>query len=389
MTAGSDVMQPRYRFGFILSTTIGNMTRYLNLRKYAEQDPDIECVWAPANHYTPPDFPSRLRFLPEPLFMRARMLQQAHPVLSRLGDLDAVMIHLFEADILCSLRGYLRAKPLLVSSTDEAPVTNQRAHPLYPNDLMKPVWRQKLRLSIDMWRVRRTDCFIPFSHWVADALERDCGAPADRVHPLHVGLDLDLWQAPSRATRPSGSKFRILFVGTDFERKGGPLLLDVFRHRFQDVAELHLVTRQAPSALPPNVHVHADFHPNDPRFPALYASVDVLAVPTTADVGPLWVFMEAMASGLPIIGTDTGSNTELVVHGETGLIVEIGNADALASALETLRADPKLRESMGSRGRELIEANYNARKNVPAILNVMKRVVDEARAGDRSRSSLS
>ncbi len=34
-----------YRVGFILTTTAGNMTRYINLRKYAERDPEVECVW--------------------------------------------------------------------------------------------------------------------------------------------------------------------------------------------------------------------------------------------------------------------------------------------------------------------------------------------------------
>ena len=53
------------------------MTRYQNLRKYAERDGEVDFTWAPVSHYTPPDFPSRLRLLPEPLFMRARVLQQA------------------------------------------------------------------------------------------------------------------------------------------------------------------------------------------------------------------------------------------------------------------------------------------------------------------------
>ena len=100
--------------------------------------------------------------------MRARVIQQAWPVLNELASLDAVMIHLFEADVYCSLRSYLHRTPIHVSSTDEAPITDRAAYPLYPSDLTKPVWRQKLRLAIDMWRVRHTDLFIPFSHWAAE-----------------------------------------------------------------------------------------------------------------------------------------------------------------------------------------------------------------------------
>jgi len=375
-----------YRFGFVLNTSIGNMTRYLNLRKYAEQDPEIELRWAPVAHYTPPDMPSRLRFLPEPLFMRARVVQQAWPLLSDLASLDAVMIHLFEADIFCSLRSYLRRAPIHVSSTDEAPITNRAAYPLYPSDLTKPVWRQKLRLAIDMWRVRHTDLFIPFSRWAADILVSDCGAPNDRVYPLHVGLDLDLWHCPPRAPMAAGARPKILFVGTDFDRKGGSLLLDVFEQRFRERAELHLVTKQAPKDAREHVYVHDDFEPNDPRLARLYRECDLLVVPTTADTGPLWVFMEAMAMRLPVIGTDTGANKELVQHGKTGLIVKIGDGAELGAAIETLLGDAELRRAMGERGRELVEARHSAHINVPLILARMKRAVDERRGADSKGS---
>ncbi len=336
-------------------------------------------MWAPVAHYTPPDTRSRLRFLPEPLFMRARVIQQALPVLNQLASLDAVMIHLFEADILCSLRSYLHRSPVHVSSTDEAPITNRATYPLYPSDLTKPLWRQKLRLAIDMWRVRHTDLFIPFSHWAADILVTDCGAPSDRVYPMHVGLDLDLWSCPPRPPTPAGAKPKILFVGADFARKGGALLLDVFERRFQGRAELHLVTMQAPKDAREGVYVHADFKPNDPRLARLYQQSDVLVVPTTADTGPLWVFMEAMAMRLPVIGTDTGANKELVQHGKTGLIVKIGDGEELAAAIGALLDDAELRRTMGERGRELVESRHSARINVPLILARMKKAVDERR----------
>jgi glycosyltransferase involved in cell wall biosynthesis len=162
------------------------------------------------------------------------------------------------------------------------------------------------------------------------------------------------------------------------------LLLDVFKTRFQDTAELHLVTRQAPAELPPHVHVHADLQPNDKRLMELYSQVDLLIVPTTADTGPLWVFMEAMAMGLPIIGTDTGSNTELVRHGETGLITEIGDGQSLAAAIKTLFDDPAMRRRMGSTGRQLVETRYNSATNVPLILDAMKAAVDAARTGAKT-----
>ena len=373
--------QPKpYRFGFALATTLGNMTRYLNLRKYAERDPDVEFTWAPVSHYTPPDFPSRLRFLPGPLFMRARVLQQAWPVLGRLDDFDAVMIHLFEADVLCAVRSCLHARPLRFSSTDEAPITDRSSYPLYPKERAKSMPRYKARLALDLWRVRHTDYFVPFSQWVADILIRDCGAPEDRVQALHVGMDLELWQRVPKPPHQVGRRLRILFVGGDFVRKGGPLLLEIFKTRFQDTAELHLVTKQAPKDLPAHVHVHADFGPNDERLRQLYAEMDVMVVPTTADVGPLWAFMEAMAMGLPIIGTDIGATREIVKNGETGFTMKVGDGAALREAIQRLCDHPELGREMGLRGRALIEKQYSAAVNVPLIIRKMKEGVDAQRA---------
>ncbi|HJQ61531.1 MAG TPA: glycosyltransferase family 4 protein, partial [Burkholderiales bacterium] len=354
------------------------MTRYINLRKYAERDDEVACTWAPVSHYTPPELRTALRLLPEPLFMRARLLQQAMPVLGRLHRFDAVMIHLFEADILSALRGYFCSKPVRIVSTDEAPITNRDTHPLYPQELAKGVWRSNMRLALDRWRIRRTDYFIPFSHWVAGNLT-ECGAPKERVYPLHVGLDLDIWTSAPRLAGRSGDRVKILFVGADFDRKGGALLLEVFNSHFRDRAELHLVTKQAPESLPAHVHVYADFEPNDHRLVSLYSQADMLVVPTTADTGPLWVFMEAMAMRLPIIGTDTGANTELLRHGETGFVVKIGNGEALTTAIDSLVDDPGKRRAMGERGRALIETKYSARVNVPLIIRAMKDVVDASR----------
>jgi glycosyltransferase involved in cell wall biosynthesis len=136
---------------------------------------------------------------------------------------------------------------------------------------------------------------------------------------------------------------------------------------------------QAPKDAREGVYVHADFKPNDPRLTRLYQESDVLVVPTTADTGPLWVFMEAMAMRLPVIGTDTGANKELVQDGKTGLIVKIGDGEALGAAIGALLDDVELRRAMGERGRELIESRHSARVNVPLILGRMKDAVNESR----------
>jgi len=61
--------------------------------------------------------------------------------------------------------------------------------------------------------------------------------------------------------------------------------------------------------------------------------------------------LEAMASGLPVIATDTGGNPELVKDDETGLLVPVNDQNALVHAMKSLACNPELRSAMGESGR--------------------------------------
>jgi glycosyltransferase involved in cell wall biosynthesis len=89
------------------------------------------------------------------------------------------------------------------------------------------------------------------------------------------------------------------------------------------------------------------------------ASLDVLVQPSRADNLPLAI-LEAMAAGLPVIGTRTGGIPELVVDGETGLLVAPERPDELAAALDSLAESPERRAEMGRRGRERVQAHFSA-----------------------------
>jgi len=371
--------EPRYRFGFVLNTTIGNLTRFENLRKYAARDLDVRCSWTPVTHLLSVDAASTLRGLPWALAVRLWVLRQMWPALLTLAQQDVVMLHLFEAEIACVARSYFSRRPALVSSTDEAPIVDPDSYPVYPNQMSKPRWRRSFRLWLDRWRASRIDAFIPFTAWGARLLEASCKVPREQIFPIHVGLDLEVWTPRGPRRMASGELPRLLFVGADFDRKGGNLLLRVFERHFSDSAELHIVSSQAPEDLPGRVHVHRDLQPNDARLIALYASCDLLVLPTDADLVP-WSVLEAMAMQLPVVSTGVGAIPEIVVHDVTGVIVPAGDAEALANAIAGLLSDPDLRRAMGQRGRERIESDFDAALNVPRILAVMKSLADGRRA---------
>ena len=217
----------RYRFAFVLNTTIGNLTRYFNLRKFAERDPEVDGHWVPVHMVASPRAEAFLRLLPRSVALRLRVAIQVFPTWVRLGRFDAVMLHVFEAEVACAVRSYLFRRPALISSTDEAPAVDRTTYPLYPHQQGKSQRREEFRLKLDRWRATRIDSFVPFTAWGGRILEQGCGVPGERIFPIHVGLDLEQWRPPGAASMREGRP-RLLFVGTDFERKGGPLLLSVF-----------------------------------------------------------------------------------------------------------------------------------------------------------------
>lgn len=87
------------------------------------------------------------------------------------------------------------------------------------------------------------------------------------------------------------------------------------------------------------------------RVAALMGAADVFALPSHKEGLPN-VLCEAMACARAVIATTVGGIPEIVAHGNTGLLVEPGDACGLADALERLAGDPGLRKRMGDSGRE-------------------------------------
>jgi glycosyltransferase involved in cell wall biosynthesis len=70
--------------------------------------------------------------------------------------------------------------------------------------------------------------------------------------------------------------------------------------------------------------------------------------------------LEAMSAGLPVVSTPVGGIPEAVISGETGLLVEPGNSDALSEALLTILSDSALGEEMGRKGRILQQQSFSS-----------------------------
>ncbi|MEU6333699.1 glycosyltransferase family 4 protein [Streptomyces cellulosae] len=100
------------------------------------------------------------------------------------------------------------------------------------------------------------------------------------------------------------------------------------------------------------------------ELPAHYGAGDVFAMPCRTRRGGLdveglgIVYLEASATGLPVVAGDSGGAPDAVLDGETGWVVPGTSATETADRITTLLADPELRDRMGRRGREWVEEKW-------------------------------
>jgi L-malate glycosyltransferase len=92
-------------------------------------------------------------------------------------------------------------------------------------------------------------------------------------------------------------------------------------------------------------------------IPAVLASLDISVMPSSSE-SLSNVIMESMAAGVPVVASDVGGNPELVEDGTTGLLFAPGNEEQFAATLETLLAQPELRNKFGASSRERALAEY-------------------------------
>ena len=220
-----------------------------------------------------------------------------------------------------------------------------------PLDRLAPWHRYTLAAEAEMFRHPRLRAVICNSRMVRDDIARRFGVADDKLRVIYSGVDLDAFNPRLRdmhgrtlreKTGVDAASPVILFVGSGYERKGLPILLDALSRMEGSDARLWVVGRDKHESLMRNLAqtlgvdqrvlflgAQADVRP-------FYGAADVFALPSLYDPFPN-AALEALACGLPIVTTTTCGAAELVTGGN-GRIVAAGNAAALAAALAELTA---------------------------------------------------
>jgi len=221
--------------------------------------------------------------------------------------------------------------------------------------------------------IAAADLLIYSSDWAAESAIRDYGASAEKVHVIPFGPNLKRIPDSATVTSPRNrEECRLLLLGKDWKRKGGPLVFDTMRL----LNEQGLPTRLTVcgTALPEEIH-----HPKlevtgflDKNTPAgldtlekLLTESHFLFVPSRAEAFGI-VFCEASAYGLPSIATATGGITTIVKNGVNGYLLPLhASAEDFAELIQTLFSDAERYQQLVESSRQRYDEtlNWNAWAN--------------------------
>lgn len=204
---------------------------------------------------------------------------------------------------------------------------------------------------------------------------------------IYKGHDLSWYDAPRSDLQAFGvpeGAFVIGSVANDRPRKGLPVLIEAMQ-RLADEPDVHLllvgrmdspVLRRAIENSPARSRIHVAGFRSD--APSLMSACDVYVLPALKREGLPKTVIEAMAYGVPPIVTDSGGSPELIVHGESGMVVRSGKAEDIADAVRRLRNDAGLRERMGAAARMRIQDSFHVSKTVEETLSVYRDLVQDS-----------
>jgi len=227
------------------------------------------------------------------------------------------------------------------------------------------------------------------SHHVENSLTENLGIPAERMHVVFNGVDIDqfLPMPVGSDGREHGEDLSLLYAGSLVPAKGVHSAIEAMAilarkpnlggvkltlvgagHVDYEASLRQLVERHK---LADRVHF-SDPIPRD-AMPDLLRRFDALVFPSVGEALPR-IVQEAMAVGLVVIGTTAGGTGEILVEGKTGLTFMPGDSAALACQIERISADMTLRRKLAANARNKVARQFDIRHMIAELEEHLTRV---------------
>jgi len=208
-----------------------------------------------------------------------------------------------------------------------------------------------------------------------------------KVVTIHKGHELDWYDTPPGNLEEFGipkGAFVIGCIANDRPRKGLHILIESARHLPRDNSvHILLIGEMNSSTLLPLIdssplseQIHLTGYRTD--APALIAACNTAVLPALKREGLPKAIIEAMVNAVPPIVTRSGGSPELIVEGESGLVVTPGDAKELADAIMSLKYSSELAHKMGLQAKERIRNDFKHSATVEKTLAVYESLLSES-----------
>ncbi|WP_418317899.1 glycosyltransferase family 4 protein [Piscinibacter sakaiensis] len=243
-------------------------------------------------------------------------------------------------------------------------------------------------LMMEATCLRLADAIVSSSRCSAQWAGKHGGIDAESIPVIHTGIDTDRYR-PGLATRDP--RPTIVFVGRVALSKGVDTLVDAACKVADRMPELRLrliggvgdglrrqLLRRSAAAGHDELLEFAGFVTRE-ALPRELCRGHLFAAPSQYEGGPGFVYLEAMACGLPVVGCSGSGSAEVIRDGETGRLVPPGDTDALAAVLFQLLDDGAGRRRLGDAARAYTLAEADWRVCIPRYAHFLQRVVETRR----------
>lgn len=199
--------------------------------------------------------------------------------------------------------------------------------------------------------IHQSEAIFAHSSYGADSIARDFSYPREKIFPIGAGASIQFPEMKDTSIERY-ARANILFIGRDWERKGGPLVHQAFLLLKKKIphATLTIVGPTVQPVFGDGIIFKGFLRKNKfferRKIKKLYLEASLFCTPSVCETWGL-VYVEAAASGLPIVGTDEWAMPDIVVSGKTGLLIQERTPDALSNALYQVLSNPHSAKEMG------------------------------------------
>lgn len=220
-------------------------------------------------------------------------------------------------------------------------------------------------IELDKKAFQKSSHCMLASDWNKNSAVNDYGVDASKISVVPCGANLDIVPVSGQINLKTTGNCNLLFLGVEWDRKGGDIALETFRHLKQDGVNprLHIIGCVPPYDLTEEKGIivipfldknkEGDFQ----QLHAIFLQTDFLLLPTRAECAGV-VFSEASAYGIPSINTDTGGVTTYVKNGVNGYSLPYSaRGDEYATRIQSILADPTGLEELKKSSRTFYETS--------------------------------